>query len=87
MPAGLQERLTPDRRSDSDHPGTTGVAAVMEATHMCMVMRGVQKTLDCHQCNGRCVSGRAKKPAKSFQLDSPSTSFFLGTGEEDYIVL
>jgi len=25
---------TPDRRSDSDDPGTTGVAAVMEASHV-----------------------------------------------------
>jgi len=55
---------TPDRRSDSDDPGTTGVAAVMEATYVHGDAAFKTRFLDCHQCNGRCV-WTSKKPAKS----------------------
>jgi len=60
----VQERLTKQvalALSEVLHP--QGVAVVMESSHMCMVMRGVQKTTSSTVTS--CMLGRLRSTAKT----------------------
>ena len=76
----VQERLT---RQVAEAVQTIleprGVAVVMEASHMCMTMRGVQKAwfLDGDECDVGSVSRGTKNSRGIPEFDSPSTGILL----------